>query len=93
MLTPAVPRYLDETQRRHIHNFGFVSVEGGSLAQEVHQNFFVRVAVHVNEINDYNPAEVAKFQLLEKKLSRFQIRFQNSFVKVVVPDEFSGTGL
>ena len=85
-----MPRNLNETERRHINYFCFVSVEGGSFAQEVHQNFFVRVALHVDEVDDYNPAEVAKFQLLEEKFRRLQICFQNRFVEVGAPDKFSG---
>ena len=85
-----MPSYFDQTERGHVDNFSFIPVAVSTLAQEVHQKIFIAVVFHVNEVDNYNPAQVAQSQLLEDKFGRLQICFQNRFVKIRAPDKFAG---
>ena len=72
---------------------GFNPVFAQRLLKRVQHPTAVIFIVHINEIDDDNPTEIAQPQLAGNRLGRLNIGIKDSIVKITVTDECPGVDI
>src|SRR5687767_2738837 len=86
----ALARHLDETQLREAVHRHARAVAGERLAELLEHGVLVLVAVHVDEVDDDDPAEVAHPKLARDHLRGLEIGLEDRIVEAAPADVAAG---
>lgn len=89
-LAGALAGHFHQAQCRHLGDLGLGVVLFQIALQRGQHLFLVLVALHVDEIDDDDAAQIAQPQLAGNGLRRFQIGFENGFFQIAAADVAAG---
>jgi hypothetical protein len=89
-LAGALARHLDEAQRREAVD-GHAGAVGCERLLELREHgVAVRIVIHVDEVDDDDPAEIAQAQLPRDDLRGLEVRLEDRVVEAAARDEAAG---
>ena len=82
--------HLDEAQLRHVERLGAGLVAAERVAEHAHHVLAVRPDLHVDEVDDDDPADVAEPELAGDLLGRLEVVAEDRLLEVGAADVLAG---
>src|SRR5580698_5098703 len=82
--------HLDQPERRETHDMGLSTIASERALERGEHLAAVRLVMHVDEIDDDDPAEIAQAQLPCDRDRGLEVGAENGFLEIAVPDVGAG---